>query len=170
MLKAKKTRSPHPLASEVFSSQDVTRITGVSLRQLQWWDEQGVVSPTQRGHKRLYEIHEVVEVALINELRGKGISLQKIRRVMNYLHKEMGRSLFDSARNGRDVHLLTDGRNFYLEDNHKRIIDIFNDARQPMIAVCVSDQIRRLSSAAALKKSVKSETRAAMPARAARAS
>ena len=170
MFKAKKTRSPHVLASEVFSSQDVTRITGVSLRQLQWWDEQGVVSPAQQGHKRLYQIHEVVDVAVINELRSKGMSLQKIRRMIKFLHAGIGKSLFDSAYSGREVHLLTDGTNFFLEDNHKRIIDIFNNAQQPMIAVCISNQIRRLTSVTALKKSVQFETRTAMPSRAKRAS
>ena len=170
MLKAKKISTSHMLMSEVFSSQDVTRITGVSLRQLQWWDEQGVVSPTQRGHKRLYKIHEVIEVAVINELRGKGVSLQKIRRVMRFLHKEMGGSLLDSAGNGRDVHLLTDGKHFFLEDDHERIIDIFNHAHQPMISVCVSNQIRRLTSTSVLKKSVKPETRLGMPSRTKRVS
>lgn len=170
MLKEKKISTPHMLMSEVFSSQDVTRITGVSLRQLQWWDEQGVVSPAQRGHKRLYKIHEVIEVAVINELRSKGVSLQKIRQVMKFLHRRMGRSLLDSSGNGRDVHLLTDGKKFFLEDNHERIIDIFNNAHQPMISVCVSTQIRRLTSTSVLKKSVKPETRLAMPSRAKRVS
>lgn len=170
MSKVNKTNSLHGLAQEIFSSQDVTRITGVSLRQLQWWDEQGVVSPVQRGHKRLYQIHEVIEVAVINELRSKGISLQKIRRAMKFLHKEMGAGLFDAASNGRDVHLLTDGKNFFLEDNHRRIIDIFNEARQPMIAVCVSSQIRQLASVSTLKKSIKPETRTAVPSRVVRAS
>lgn len=171
MLKPKKTRaSESPSPSVTFSSQDVTRITGVSLRQLQWWDEQGVVSPAQRGHKRLYQLHEVIEVALISELRRKGISLQKIRRVLKFLHRELGKSLFDSVDNGHEVHLLTDGKNLFLEDDHRKIVDILNNASQPMISVCVSDQIKRLSSAAALKKSVKSETRSAAQTRASQAS
>jgi len=43
-----------------------------------------------------------------------------------------------------DLHLLTDGKSIYLEDNHQRIIDILKNARQPMFLVCVSDQARRL--------------------------
>ena len=171
MLKKKKTRTPdsHPPA-ETFSSQDVTRITGVSLRQLQWWDEQGVVSPIQRGHKRLYQLHEVVEVSLISELRRKGISLRKIRRVLKYLNKELGNGLLDSLRNGRESHLLTDGKNVYIENDHSQIVNILSNANQPMISVCMSDQVKRLSAAAPLKKTVKSETRSAAQARATRAS
>ncbi len=171
MLKQKKTRTPDSKPpAETFSSQDVTRITGVSLRQLQWWDEQGVVSPIQRGHKRLYQLHEVMEVSLISELRRKGISLRKIRLVLKYLNKELGNGLLDSLRNGGESHLLTDGKNVYIENDHSQIVNILSNANQPMISVCMSDQVKRLSAAAPLKKMVKSETRSAAQARAARAS
>ena len=120
------------------------------MRQLQWWDEQGVVSPSHSGHKRLYQPDEVIEVAVIAELRRKGLSLQKIRRVLKFLQKEMGKRLFDSVQNGAEIHLLTDGKNIYLEDNEKRIVNILKNARQPMISVCVSDQVKRLTAAAAL--------------------
>ncbi len=171
MLKQKKTRPPDSKPpAETFSSQDVTRITGVSLRQLQWWDEQGVVSPIQRGHKRLYQLHEVMEVSLISELRRKGISLRKIRLVLKYLNKELANGLLDSLRNGSEIHLLTDGKNVYIENDHSQIVNILSNANQPMISVCMSDQVKRLSAAAPLKKMVKSETRSAAQARAARAS
>lgn len=160
MQKAKKTRNADtPPDAETFSSLDVTRMTGVSLRQLQWWDEQGVVTPQQRGHKRLYQLHEVVEVSVITELRRKGISLQKIRRVLRYLHKEFGKGLYDAVRNGSEMHLLTDGQNIYLEDSHKNIVDILKNARQPIISVCLSDQVQHLSAAAGLRKVSRPETR-----------
>lgn len=152
------TRRPLPVGT--FTSHEVTRITGVTLRQLQWWDEQNVVSPMQHGHRRLYQFHEVIEVHLITELRRKGISLQKIRRVLRFLQKELRKGLFESIQNGHEAHLLTDGKNIYFEDNHQRIIDILNGANQPMISVCVSDQIRRLSSSISPRKGVKSDTRA----------
>lgn len=159
MLKQKKTRPEIPADVETFSSLDVSKMTGVSLRQLQWWDEQGVVTPQQRGHKRLYQIHEVVEVSVITELRRKGISLQKIRRVLRYLHKEFGKGLYDAVRNGSEMHLLTDGQNIYLEDSHRNIVDILKNARQPLISVCLSDQVQRLNSAASLRKISRPETR-----------
>ena len=172
MLKAKRSRNSEPVPSDdYFSSLDVSRITGVSLRQLQWWDEQGVVSPQQRGHKRLYKMQEVIEVGLITELRLKGISLQKIRRVLKYLQKEFGAGLFDAVQNGHEIHLLTDGKHVYLEDSHRNIVNILKNARQPIISVCVSDQVERLSTAVGLKKQAKSEVKAGVvPARVVRAS
>ena len=162
MVKSKKSRLSleSEVSAETFSSLVVSRITGVSLRQLQWWDEQGVVSPVQRGHKRMYQIHEVVEIAMITELRRKGISLQKIRRVLRFLQKELGKGLFEAVENGNEVHLLTDGRNLYLEDDHRNIVDILKNARQPIISVCVSDHIQRLSADIGLKKAVKPERKA----------
>jgi DNA-binding transcriptional MerR regulator len=126
-----------------YTSGDTARIAGVSLRQLQWWDEQSVVSPRQEGHRRLYREQEVVEVSVIAELRRKGFSLQKIRRVLELLQKEMGRRLADAVAENSDVHLITDGKNIYLEDSPDRIVDVLKNAKQPMFLVCVTDQLRR---------------------------
>ena len=162
MLRSKKSRSPKSEGrTETFSSVEVAEITGVSLRQLQWWDEQGVVSPVQRGHKRIYQLHEVIEIGLITELRKKGVSLQKIRKVLRFLQKQLGKGLFEAVRNGNEVHLLTDGKNLYLEDSHKNIVDILNNSRQPIISVCITDQVRRITADDAIKKIMRSEKRTA---------
>src|SRR3982751_5910493 len=113
MFKTKKSR-PEPLTPEQsFTSSDVSRIAQVSLRQLQWWDERKVVSPRHEGHKRVYNPEEVVEVTVIAELRRKGFSLQKIRRVLRFLQREMGRRLHDVLSAESDLHLVTDGKTIY---------------------------------------------------------
>jgi DNA-binding transcriptional MerR regulator len=144
MFKTKRTH-PAPVASAgSYSSSDVARIARVTLRQLQWWDERKVVCPEHQGHRRLYSPEQVVEVTVIAELRRKGFSLQKIRRVLRYLQREMGRRLGEVLSPQSVLHLLTDGKSIYLEDDNQRIIDILKNARQPMFLVCVSDQARRL--------------------------
>ncbi len=155
MFKTKKTRPAPPPPEEAYSSTDVARIANISLRQLQWWDERHVVSPQHQGHKRMYSAAEVVEITVIAELRRKGFSLQKIRRVLRYLEREMGRRLADVLSSESDLHLLTDGKSIYLEDNQERIIDILKNARQPMFLVSVTDQVRRL--AGTPRKPLKSE-------------
>jgi DNA-binding transcriptional MerR regulator len=156
MFKAKKTRPAAPPTNGSYPSSDVARISGVSLRQLQWWDEQNVVSPRHDGHKRVYLPNEVIEVTVIAELRRKGFSLQKIRRVLRYLQREMGKRLSDALTTDAEVHLLTDGKSIYLEESRDRIIDLLKNAKQPMFLVCVSDQARRLE--APVKKPARSET------------
>ncbi|MBV8809931.1 MAG: MerR family transcriptional regulator [Acidobacteriaceae bacterium] len=127
-----------------YTSTDVAKIAQVSLRQLQWWDERKVVSPRHEGHKRIYLPEEVIEITVIAELRRKGFSLQKIRRVLRFLQREMGRRLADVFSSDSKLHLLTDGKSIFLEDQQDRIIDLLKNARQPMFLVCVSDQVRRL--------------------------
>jgi DNA-binding transcriptional MerR regulator len=139
-----------------FTSTDVAKIAQVSLRQLQWWDERKVVSPRHEGHKRIYLAEEVIEITVIAELRRKGFSLQKIRRVLRFLQREMGRRLVDVLSSESRLHLLTDGKSIYLEDQQDRIIDLLKNARQPMFLVCVSDQVKRLEEAP--RKGPRSET------------
>jgi DNA-binding transcriptional MerR regulator len=159
MFKAKKPRPPAGPEAQGYNSSEVSRICGVSLRQLQWWDERSVVSPRQDGHKRIYMPEEVVEISVIAELRRKGFSLQKIRRVLRFLQKDMGKRLSEALSATSDVHLLTDGKSIYLEDAPERIIDLLKGARQPMFLVSVTDQVKRIT-AAAERKPARSETAA----------
>src|SRR5205809_4547878 len=165
-----KTNKPRPVtpapSNGVYASSDVARISGVSLRQLQWWDEQNVVSPRHHGHKRVYLPNEVIEVTVIAELRRKGFSLQKIRRVLRYLQREMGKRLGDVLSSESDLHLVTDGKSIFLEDQQVRIIDILKNAKQPMFLVCVSDQVRRLEESP--RKPIKAEAATAGARRSAR--
>jgi DNA-binding transcriptional MerR regulator len=146
MLKSRKSRpeTADPNRNRTYSSVEVSTLASVSLRQLQWWDERKVVSPRHEGHRRVYFPAEVIEITVIAELRRKGFSLQKIRRVLRFLQKEMGKRLSDLTQAGSDLHLVTDGKAIYLEDRHERIIDLLKNAHQPMFLVCVSDQARRL--------------------------
>ena len=166
MFKTKKSRSESVSPETTYTSSEVSRIAQVSLRQLQWWDERKVVSPRHEGHKRVYHPEEVLEVTVIAELRRKGFSLQKIRRVLRFLQKEMGKRLADVLSGEQSLHLVTDGKLIYLEDNAERIIDILKNAKQPMFLVCVTDQVKRLTSATE-RKPARSET--GMAARKARA-
>src|ERR1017187_345889 len=154
-----KARKPKPAASpeeQGYNSTDVARICGVTLRQLQWWDERNVVSPRQDGHKRVYLSQEVVEISVIAELRRKGFSLQKIRRVLRFLQKDMGKRLGEAISASSDIHLLTDGKTIYLEEASTRIIVLRKNSRQPIFLFCVPAQLKRLN--AVKRKPARSET------------
>src|ERR1700693_96907 len=160
MFKARKSRPEPQVPERTYSSSEVSDVAEVSLRQLQWWDERKVVSPRHEGHRRVYYPAEVIEITVIAELRRKGFSLQKIRRVLRFLQKEMGKRLADLTQAGSDLHLVTDGKSIYLEDQQDRIIDILKNAKQPMFVVCVSDQARRLDDTSQ-RKPVKAEAASA---------
>src|SRR5258708_6640111 len=126
-----------------FPSQEVIALTGVTARQLQWWDERGVVKPERVGHRRLYSMQNVMEMAVICELRRKGFSLQGVRKVMRFLQREFGKGLGEIVGRSSDVHLLTDGTHLYLETSARQIVDILKNSSQPILAICLSDAVRQ---------------------------
>ena len=146
---------------QTFTSREVTAHTGISARQLQWWDERGIVVPAREGHKRIYSIDDVAEVAMICELRDRGFSLQKIRRVVRFLQKELGKRLVETVRAASEYHLLTDGRHIFLEDSARGVVDLLKNARQPMLSVCLSDTIQRVLDPIDGGKGTRSRTRTA---------
>ena len=118
---------------QTFTSKEVVALTGISPRQLQWWDERHIVVPAREGHKRVYGLDDLA-----------GFSLQKIRRVIRFLQKELGKRLVETVSAASEYHLLTDGRHIYLEDSARAVVDLLKNARQPMLSVCLSDTIQRV--------------------------
>ena len=127
---------------ESFTSRDVVRLTGITLRQLQWWDERKIVVPLREGHRRLYSMDDLVEVSVICDLRRRGFSLQGVRKVVRFLQREFSKRLAETVGGKSDYHLLTDGSRLYLETSPQQIVDILKNSRQPMLTICISDKVR----------------------------
>jgi DNA-binding transcriptional MerR regulator len=137
-----------------FTSNEVVALTGITPRQLQWWDERGVVVPARAGHRRIYSMEDLAEVAVICELRQRGFSLQRVRKVIRFLQREFSKRLAQTVTGGSEYHLLTDGVNLYLETSARQIVDILKNARQPMLAVCLSDTVRQVRAVIRSRKGV----------------
>jgi DNA-binding transcriptional MerR regulator len=127
-----------------FTTAQVVRMTGITARQLQWWDERGIVVPAREGRRRLYSQDDVAEVAVICALRRKGFPLQRVRRIMKFLQKEFGRRLSATVSSGSEYHLLTDGRRIYVENSQRQVIDILKNSRQPLLGLCLSDAVKEV--------------------------
>jgi len=127
-----------------FTSREVVALTGITPRQLQWWDERGIVTPGREGRRRLYSLEDLSEIAVICELRQRGFSLQRMRKVVRFLQREFGKRLAETVSGSSDYHLLTDGTHLYLETSPQQIVDILKNSRQPMLAICLSDTVRRV--------------------------
>ena len=110
---------------EAFDSKSASRITGVSLRQIQYWDERGFIRPSVklaegRGTKRLYSFADLVQLRVVKNLSQHGLSLKKVRRCIAYLkHSVAGSASFtDSLRyltDGEEIFLLTSDKNKILD-------------------------------------------------------
>jgi len=127
-----------------FTSRDVMELTGITARQLQWWDERGIVVPAREGHRRLYSLDDLAEIAVICDLRRRGFSLQRVRKVVRFLQKEFGKRLVETVGGRSDYHLLTDGQRIYVETSAQQAIDVLKNARQPMFTICLSDTVREI--------------------------
>jgi DNA-binding transcriptional MerR regulator len=137
-----------------FTSNEVIALTGITSRQLQWWDERGIVAPRRQGHRRIYIWDELVTVAVICQLRRRGFSLQRMRKVIRFLQQEFATTLAATvgASSEHEYHLLTDGTHLYLRTSARQVVDLLKNARQPMFDICLSDEVRRVRGEIQLRK------------------
>ncbi len=127
-----------------FTTNDVIALTGITGRQLQWWDERGLVTPNRQGHRRVYNWDQLVTAAVISQLRRRGFSLQRMRKVIVFLAREFGTSLAATVRAASEYHLLTDGTHLYLRTSARQVVDLLKNSQQPMFDICLSDEVRRV--------------------------
>ncbi len=75
-----------------FSTNKVSARTGVSARQLRWWEEQRLIKPgalpgRKSGQTRRYTLQDLICIMIIKALRDRGVSLQKIRKSVDSIKK-----------------------------------------------------------------------------------
>jgi len=127
-----------------FTSNEVMLLTEITARQLQWWDERGIVVPERKGHSRSYAWDDLITVAVICQLRRRGFPLQRVRKVIRFLQQEFGTSLAATVGAASEYHLLTDGTHLYLRTSARQVVDLLKNAQQPMFDICLSDEVRRV--------------------------
>ena len=135
-----------PLGERVFLSADVARLAGVSLRQLQWWDERKVVAPRHDDRRRVYVPEQILEILTVAALRRKGLSLQKIRKVLRLLRRELGHQGSQIWSVEPKLYLITDGNSLFVDDRAESVLSRIAEAAKPMYLVCLTDQVERITS------------------------
>ncbi|MDP3939046.1 MAG: MerR family transcriptional regulator [Deltaproteobacteria bacterium] len=129
---------------EGFTSREVQVLTGLTNRNLQYWDEQGVFPPSlsrpagrspRSGNRRLYSPLDVMVLQAVAALKQKGMSFQRIRKTLRVLRDEMGiEKPFHTALNGSGrISLLTDGKNFYLCRNDREVVNVLKNSGQYLL-------------------------------------
>jgi DNA-binding transcriptional MerR regulator len=129
---------------ENYDSKTASGIVGVSLRQLQYWDEQDFIRPSVklaegRGSKRLYSFHDLVCLKVVKDLAQHGFSLQMIRRCLRPLKQNAART----TRAAASLKYLTDGKElFVLTDDRQKIFEAMK--RQFVLSLGIGSLIREL--------------------------
>lgn len=143
--------SASALRQPVFLSADVMQLAGITLRQLQWWDERKIVTPRKQGHRRQYSFRQVLEILIAGELRHKGLSLQKVRRILRQLRRQLSR-VEDSRWEHPSWFLLTDGQAVHLEQLPERTIHLLAEAHKPMYLVMLNELLDRVTAETAPRR------------------
>lgn len=108
-----------------FNSKTVSKITGLTFRQIDYWDRTHFIKPSisdaaGKGSVRLYSFNDMVQLKIAKTLMDNGISLQKIRKAIHYLKKNMP----EIDKPLSEMRFLTDGETiFVLTKDKKKIID-----------------------------------------------
>jgi DNA-binding transcriptional MerR regulator len=106
-----------------FNTRTIAKILGLSIRQIDYWDRTHFVKPSVReasgyGSVRLYSFIDLIQLKLAKTLIDNGISLQKIRKAINYLRKNMP----DVKKPFSELRFLTDGKTIFVITRDKKVI------------------------------------------------
>lgn len=136
-----------------YSAREVATLTGLSARQLQWWNShqmfQAAVASrrTEAGGftERRYSPVELYELVALADLRKRGFSVQKLRAILKTLRKQFNVRLFDTLDDGAEVTLLTDGQDVFARTKSGEFFNLLRSPEQPLLVVGNSE-LRALSS------------------------
>lgn len=78
-------KKPGTLAYQGFTTSDVVRLTGLSRRQLSYWDRTGLFKPSilqshGRGSRRVYSFLDLVQLRVLKKLLDGGLSRRCLGR------------------------------------------------------------------------------------------
>lgn len=72
-----------------FSSEEASKLSLVPVQRLQEWQRTGFLTASipakRRGVSRRYSFRDVIALRVASELRDSGVSLQMLRKVVDYL-------------------------------------------------------------------------------------
>ena len=127
-----------------FSTNYVSELSGLTLRQLQWYDEQGLLVPLRKQDTRQYSYRQLVEAALMNRLREK-LSLRTVRKVVAALRRDIMKRVEDHLPLPTDLCVITDGDRLKI-GSASQMIEWLKESRKGAHLVAIGEEIRRIDS------------------------
>ena len=100
---------------------EVTRVVGITYRQLDYWARTGLVTPSIRdaegsGSQRLYSFQDLATLRVIKKLLDTGVSLQQVRKAIGTLQR------MKTPTHGAT--LVSDGSRIYAVDSPDAVVDL----------------------------------------------
>lgn len=137
---------------KLYSSREVAQLTGLTARQLQWWAQRKLFPPTVPSHKteaggfteRRYTPIELLELMVLADLRRKGFTVSRIRKLLDVLKVRFKTRLYESIEGGGPVTLFIDGQNIYARTESLELFNLLDDAEQPLLMLGEDIKLRQL--------------------------
>ncbi len=134
--------NPIELVNRMYSTGEVVRLTGITGRQLQYWDSISFFSPSyKKNNRRIYSFTDLIQLTVISLLLSKGATLQKIKNGMEKMREILPSITVPFL----ELEIDTDGESIFV--HHKdtwleahsgqymisfKVEDIFKDIRKLM--------------------------------------
>jgi DNA-binding transcriptional MerR regulator len=104
-----------------YTSREVAGVTGLTARQLQWWDARRLFTPAIASHRteaggfteRRYTAIDVLELQVLADLRRRGFSVPRLRRLLLTLRDVFEIRLYEAIGEGGALTLYISGNQIY---------------------------------------------------------
>lgn len=129
-----------------FNTKAVCSVIGITPRQVQYWDETNFIKPTIRhatghGSSRLYSFLDLVQMRVAKALLDGGVSLQKIRKSLEFLRAHAPQVKSPLA----EMRFITDGDTvFVLTKDRDKIVDALSGG-QLVFSIALGDLVKELN-------------------------
>jgi DNA-binding transcriptional MerR regulator len=118
----------------------VVGLTGLTARELQSWDARRLFKPAVAPHRtelggfteRRYSPLDVLELQVLADLRRRGFSIPRLRRLLATLHDVFGIRLYEAIGDGGSMTLFIGGDQLYARTQDGRLFDL-EQPTQPLL-------------------------------------
>ena len=125
-----------------YSSREVASLTGLTARQLQWWDTRRLFKPAIAPHRteaggfteRRYTPMDVLELQVLADLRRRGFSIPRLRHLLTALHDVFHVRLYEAIGDGGPMTLYLNGDQLYARTVDGRLFNL-KEPSQPLLMV-----------------------------------
>ena len=149
-----------------YSSREVAVLTGLSARQLHWWDARRLFVSAIASHRteaggfteRRYTPMDVLELQVLADLRRRGFSIPQMRRLLSTLRDVFGIRLYEAIGDGGALALFIAGDQLYARTEDGRLYNM-DRPTEPLLMVGEELSLRPLAARERRKRSPKGSER-----------
>ena len=129
-----------------YNTKIACKIIGLTMRQIDYWDTTHFIKPSVSeaagyGSIRLYSFTDLIHLKVAKTLRDAGISLQKIRKSLDYLRKHIPEIVEPLI----ELRFITDGASIFVLTNDKdTVLDTLRGG-QLMFSVALGEIVQDLN-------------------------